>query len=620
MLLDGVFEKGSLMNRCISWWACGWLLLAVGTSSLWADPLELVLGDKPSLGFFQPRVSVEIFEDAEGQNSLGPESSSFLLDSGASGVVIYPPATTELARRGFVNEGVYDEIGIAGTHPFDLSAPYRFEYSGTDGGTHALTDVRMLSGDDSPDELGLMELHGIVGMPAMTGQVTTLDNRTREGALPLSMRVLFSDALPTATTHRFTVPLQELAFPAEGEGPLPTFESLSTLQVRSQHGGKQSSNSIILDSGAQVSIISSKIANALELDANGNGDFMDESIATLKLRGASSTIDAPVLMVDRMSIPTDQGYELTWSNAQVVVFDIHPRIDGVLGADFMSDDGGLDLSLLGGETGDIGDLLGSLLGGGGGGLDELLGGLLGGGGGGLDELLGGLLGGGGGLDLGGLDLGGLLGGGGLGDLLGPAAADDGLDDLLGDLGGLGGLLGGGSDLFSRLPLESYFDQVHFDFRRFPDSGQLVFDVNPTISAGILNGDHVFDQRDIDDLTNALGTSAFQYDLNGDGTVDAMDRHLLVEQVFDTVAGDTDLDGDVDFADFVAMSVAFGEADTGWATGDFDGDGSTSFPDFVALSLNFNSAATPASVPEPNGLPLLLAAFAACLLRGRARRR
>ena len=404
--------------RVVIW--CVVLVVSMTFSTITqADAPLFTLGPKPSFGLFQPRVTAEILSDAG--TSFGPEASSFLLDTGASGVVIYPPATTQLAENGFQNEGTFEEAGISGTSLFDVSAPYSLQFTGTEA-SEQISDIRFLSGAVPPDPTGLMGLNGIVGMPAMDGRVTSVDNRTREGALSLSMGVRFSDELPTTNTHRFTVPLSELAFPAEGDGPLPTFESLSTLDLISRHGDLETRDAIVLDSGAQVTIISEAIANRLGLDANGNGDFLDEAVSTVPLSGATGTINAPVLEVDEMRIPTDQGFELVWTNAQVVVQDIHPKIQGVLGADFMTDDGGLDFSLLGGGDTGLGGLSGL------GDLSGLLEGLD------LDSLFGESFG----------DLLSLLGLEDLGDLGG---LDLSLLEGLGiDLGGLGGT----GDLFRRL--------------------------------------------------------------------------------------------------------------------------------------------------------------------------
>ena len=76
------------------------------------------------------------------------------------------------------------------------------------------------------------------------------------------------------------------------------------------------------------------------------------------------------------------------------------------------------------------------------------------------------------------------------------------------------------------------------------------------------------------------------------------------EVLQQTPGDANLDGVVDFPDFLALSEHFGEGSRrdprGWSQGDFDGDGEITFPDFLILSENFGAvaAASAASVPEP----------------------
>ena len=75
------------------------------------------------------------------------------------------------------------------------------------------------------------------------------------------------------------------------------------------------------------------------------------------------------------------------------------------------------------------------------------------------------------------------------------------------------------------------------------------------------------------------------------------------EVIQSAAGDADMDGDVDFTDFLTLSENFGERVgrvTGWGLGDFDGDREVGFSDFLALSANYGGAAnaSASSVPEP----------------------
>ena len=521
-------------------------------SALRAQAPQLVLGPKPSFGLFQPRVATEIFA-SDGQ-SLGPAANSFLLDTGATSTLVFSPATGQVKEAGYIVEGTFEDIGVSGPELFEVSAPYRVGYTGTSGEAEFLDDIRLLSSDGAVDPTGLLNLHGIVGMLAMEGRVTTVDNTTRGGALTLSTGVSFGDELPAPATHRFTVPLTELAFPLDGEGPLPSSTSLSTANVISKVGQRTRSDALVLDSGAQITIISESMAFDLGLDANGDGELSDDAQTTVPVGGVGGTVQAPVLVVDELRMPTDQGFELTWQDASVIALDIDPRINGVIGADLMTDDGGLNLTFLGnGLDSGLGDLLGDLL------------------------------------------------GGGFGDLFGDLLSDTGLEDLLelfGDNSLLGQLVGGIDGLFDTIPLESYFDQVHFDFRGFPQGGgALVFDLNESISTEILNGDGVFDALDIDDLTDAIGSSDSVFDLDGNGSVETTDRDMLITDVFQTTPGDTNLDRQVNFADFLVLADRFGQAG-GWSDGDFDGDGQVAFTDFLALSANFGTA-QPVSVPEPS---------------------
>jgi len=52
-------------------------------------------------------------------------------------------------------------------------------------------------------------------------------------------------------------------------------------------------------------------------------------------------------------------------------------------------------------------------------------------------------------------------------------------------------------------------------------------------------------------------------------------------------GDANYDGQVNFTDFLILSVSFGTAGD-WTAGDFDGDGQVTFSDFLVLSSNFGS--------------------------------
>ena len=124
-----------------------------------------------------------------------------------------------------------------------------------------------------------------------------------------------------------------------------------------------------------------------------------------------------------------------------------------------------------------------------------------------------------------------------------------------------------------------------------------------------------DVADVDALVAEIqsggGNSAF--DVNGDGVVTTADIPAWLEAKSQAdggafVSGDTDLNGMVEFADFLQLSGNFGD-DGVWSQGNFDGQNGVDFADFLALSSNFgaNSAGVE-SVPEPSGVALAAAAM------------
>ena len=116
-----------------------------------------------------------------------------------------------------------------------------------------------------------------------------------------------------------------------------------------------------------------------------------------------------------------------------------------------------------------------------------------------------------------------------------------------------------------------------------------------------------------------GNTSDPLDLNGDGSVNADDAPLVCSSgvAMDVLGGDTDLNGTVEFADFLTLSGNFGGAGH-FGQGDFDCNGMVEFADFLILSGNFGATADGvATVPEPTAsLMLTIATIALSPLRRR----
>jgi|GEM_PF-4327902 len=122
----------------------------------------------------------------------------------------------------------------------------------------------------------------------------------------------------------------------------------------------------------------------------------------------------------------------------------------------------------------------------------------------------------------------------------------------------------------------------------------------TTIEGDVTNDTVVDCDDIDAVSAAvrLGWTDSQFDVNADGIINNADRTEWMSRT-GTLEGDFDLNGKVEFADFLVLSDNFSQPGN-WCAGDATGDREVNFADFLMLSTNFGTAiaADTHSVPEP----------------------
>jgi len=325
--------------------------VAIVGSGLLAVVLSAALGVRaapyvtlgPSDGFAldQPRVQVAVI-DAQGR-SLGPDfSNQFLLDTGASSIVAAAPAISELLHAGYRTVAQYDEQGVAGFTTMDVSQAYEVDVAGDSGVPHAILAARILS--NASLDVGF---DGIMGMPAMVGRNTTVDMTVWSGGNFDLVRTEFSAAPPASPGNRYSVGLTLVNFPQDGQhspgDPLPTSSPLPLAPVVVRSPNHSVSSHFILDTGAQISIISS--ATARQLGINPEIDAIDE----LEVGGIGGTVLMPIIAIDSLALATQQGARLAWTDLQVGVLDIAPGIDGIFGMDLLTS-GWLD-ALFGGPDG-----------------------------------------------------------------------------------------------------------------------------------------------------------------------------------------------------------------------------------------------------------------------------
>lgn len=137
--------------------------------------------------------------------------------------------------------------------------------------------------------------------------------------------------------------------------------------------------------------------------------------------------------------------------------------------------------------------------------------------------------------------------------------------------------------------------------------------------GDFDGNGLLDAGDVDLLSITLRADQFdaRFDLTEDRVVSNDDQRYWVEELVGTQFGDVDLNGTVEFLDFLVLSANFGQTG-GWREGDFDGNGEIDFVDFLILSQNFSNSSevTASAVPEPNTFSLGAFALLGVLSLGR----
>lgn len=308
----------------------------------------ITLGPTDGFAVGQPLVAINVFKDAAGTQSMGPHDGTeyLILDTGANGILLDGNAFAALDAAGYETVAVYDEVGVSGTSPLDVSAPYRLDYRGSAGPPLTIQNARIMSSAEL-DFGTLAGFYGLVGMPGMRDRVVAMDldgewfNSGGEfGFGALSPGVTFPAEVPPTEGHRYNIPLTMHEFPQSGQrhpsDPLPTWAPLPFVPVAASNGEHRVVGDMLLDTGAQLSVLSTQMAIALGLDENGNGTLRDEAIDFQDVGGVGGTTRMPIVQLERLAVRTEEGVEIGWSDLSVGVLDIDESIAGIFGMDFLT--------------------------------------------------------------------------------------------------------------------------------------------------------------------------------------------------------------------------------------------------------------------------------------------
>ncbi len=321
-----------MMKKLVLQFAC---LVLASLSAFAVSTREIVFDNVEGIAVDQPRVAVEVY-DANPFHSYGPEIANFwLLDTGAQGLMAAGSATEEMKTAGYQTVNSFQELGVGGHVKYDVSEVYQFDFAGSDGQRLTLENARLLSSDTA--HFG--SFGGIVGMPAMMGRITTLNiSSLVDPSLDIPfINVAFTDEPSVVVEeHRYTVPLQLFDYPVTAgqinpDDALPTYAPLPFVGAVARHQGiSVASESMVLDTGAQISIISSSLA----YDRLGLSE--DDALGYIEISGVSGSVSAPVLAVDELRLATEEGVDIVFRGLELLVVDIHEDIDGIFGCDLLT--------------------------------------------------------------------------------------------------------------------------------------------------------------------------------------------------------------------------------------------------------------------------------------------
>jgi autotransporter-associated beta strand protein len=264
--------------------------------------------------------------------------NEYLLDTGASGIVVGSSASQELRAAGLQTVATYYDFGIGGRAETQVSAPYDVSFAGSDGVPLTLPATRIQTSGGN-----FAFYSGIAGMPLMIDRTVGLDLTKQadfSGAWTGAMGVEFGSGPLASRPHQYSVPLTMRLFPMDGQvdpaDPLPVYSPLPFAPVEVQYGTNRHQGNFLVDTGAMLSLFSSQVAFDLGLDVNGDGSLEDDAVDFIEVAGVGGSRFMPVFTVDAFTIRGTGGVDLMTRSMLVGVLDIDPWLSGVMGIDVLN--------------------------------------------------------------------------------------------------------------------------------------------------------------------------------------------------------------------------------------------------------------------------------------------
>lgn len=299
------------------------------------------------------------------------------LDTGASGIMLSQSTAEALgiapAKTADGREITFYDVGVAGKEPFLVTGSYYLRSSEYSGNTDGMT-FEDYSPPTGPIRLKIREGGGgmleammgsidVAGMPLMMGKVMVLDARPLDQLDKLKTSLVPSDdksipktdvavSLTYVNYARFTqtdpptAPTVQLA-PNPMIGPDPFDKSDRAKPVTISHKGKSAALTMLLDTGAASSMISTAKAKQLGIEIDEDGKLTNvpaNEQFTLPIGGIGGAKNVNGFFVDVVQLPTVAGEPIRYLKAPFLVMDISVTdeksgeaftLDGVFGMNYL---------------------------------------------------------------------------------------------------------------------------------------------------------------------------------------------------------------------------------------------------------------------------------------------
>ena len=323
------------------------LLVGAGFASSAVFAADINLGPADLMSLDQPRVVFAITLPGT-DTQVGPiYDNTGLLDTGANGLLLSkgaydiiasdPHAPYSPAIRSDSTPVAYRESGVSGYEDLTVYRPYDIQYSGLTGTPVQIVQNVNVFGSPNID-LGVT---AVIGMPAMRGRVVQMDPKPLTYTNFDFLQTQFYTSPPvsqTATSYSIRLPMLPFEHtgvdPNHPSDPKPTFADLPQVDLTVSTNGITVPQRLLLDTGAQMSIISMTAALAMGIDMTDRetgGDILHY----LAVGGIGGEVAMPIVRLDRISIPTIEGDVLYLTDLQLGILDI-TGIDGVLGMNILT--------------------------------------------------------------------------------------------------------------------------------------------------------------------------------------------------------------------------------------------------------------------------------------------